>query len=77
MKNNRSCLKGCIIYTRVNRNIRSRELKGTAKHWFAGGNSHGHEDKIPGLNFKYNISFTFSSHVLIMYPEAKFGQINI
>lgn len=34
------------------------------------GNSHGHEDKIPGLNFKYKTSFTFSSHVLIMHSEA-------
>ena len=37
MKNNCSCLKVLIIYTRVNMNIGSRELKVTAKHLFAGG----------------------------------------
>lgn len=37
MKNNCSCLKVLVIYTRVNMNIRSGELKVTAKHLFASG----------------------------------------
>lgn len=37
MKKNCFCLKVPIIYTRVNVNLRSRELKGTAKYLFVGG----------------------------------------